>query len=93
MSLPQVNQRFFASTRGRIVLLLLRACCTVDELAQALALTDNAVRSHLATLERDGLVRRCGERRGGAKPASVYELAPDAEQLFPTPTLSCCCIS
>lgn len=85
MPLPQANQRFFASTRGRIVLLLRRACCTVDELAQALALTDNAVRSHLTSLERDGLVRQCGERRSGAKPAYVYELTPDAEQLFPTP--------
>lgn len=83
--MPRVNQRFFASTRGRIVTLLRRSSRTVDELAQALALTDNAVRSHLATLERDGLVRQRGERRGGAKPAYVYELAPDAEQLFPTP--------
>lgn len=56
----------------------------MGELAQALALTENAVRSHLATLERDGLVRQCGERRSGTKPASVYELAPDTGHLFPT---------
>jgi predicted ArsR family transcriptional regulator len=79
----QWNQRFFASTRGRIVMLLRRASRTVDELAQALNLTDNAVRAHLATLERDGFVRQLGERRRSGKPAYIYELSPDAEQLFP----------
>src|SRR5256885_16995615 len=79
----QWNQRFFASTRGRIVMLLRRDSRTVDELAQALNLTDNAVRAHLATLERDGFVRQLGERRRSGKPAYIYELSPDAEQLFP----------
>ena len=79
----QWNQRFFTSTRGRIVTLLRRDCRTVEELAQTLNLTDNAVRAHLATLERDGFVRQLGERRGSGKPAYVYELSADAEQLFP----------
>src|SRR6266581_2306535 len=83
MPLSQRNQRFFASTRGQIIMLLRRASRTVDELAQALNLTDNAVRAHLATLERDGFVRQLGERRGSGKPAYIYELSPDAEQLFP----------
>jgi predicted ArsR family transcriptional regulator len=83
MSRLQWNQRFFASTRGRIVTLLRRDCRTVDELAQSLNLTDNAVRAHLATLERDGFVRQLGERRGSGKPAFVYELSAGAEQLFP----------
>jgi predicted ArsR family transcriptional regulator len=83
MSLLQKNQRFFTSTGGRIVMLLLRTNRTVDELAQALNITDNAVRGHLATLERDGVVRQRGERRGSGKPSYVYELTPEAEQLFP----------
>src|SRR5207248_1873121 len=77
------NQRFFESTRGRIIMLLRRANRTVEELAQALDLTDNAVRAHLATLERDGFVRQRGARRGSGKPAFVYELTPETEQLFP----------
>ncbi|MBI4493047.1 MAG: ArsR family transcriptional regulator [Chloroflexi bacterium] len=77
------DQRFFASTRGRIVTLLRRASLTVDELADALDLTDNAVRAHLATLERDGLVQQRGVRRGGGKPAYAYALAPEADALFP----------
>ena len=83
MPLLNWNQRFFESTRGRIITLLRRASRTVEELAQALDLTDNAVRAHLATLERDGLVRQRGARRGAGKPAFVYELTSETEQLFP----------
>lgn len=77
------NQRFFATTRGQLIQLLRRASQTVEELAQALHLTDNAVRAHLATLERDGLVEQQGVRRGSGKPAFVYALTPEAERLFP----------
>jgi predicted ArsR family transcriptional regulator len=55
-------------------------------LARAVGLTNNGVRAHLATLERDGIVRQCGTVRpasGGGKPAYVYELTPEAEDLFP----------
>lgn len=77
------DRRFFESTRGRIVTLLRRNGRTVEDLAGALGLTDNGVRSHLAILERDGLVRQRGSvRRGGSKPAYVYELTPEAEALF-----------
>jgi predicted ArsR family transcriptional regulator len=80
---PGWNQRFLESTRGRIVQLLRRASQTVDELAGALDLTDNAVRAHLATLERDGLVRQSGVRRGVGKPAYAYSLTDEADSLFP----------
>lgn len=79
------DQRFFGSTRGRIVSLLRRRGHTVEELARELRLTDNGVRAHLATLERDGLVRQQGLQRrgsGGGKPAYVYELTGEAERLF-----------
>ena len=67
-------------------MLLRRSGRTVEELARELGLTDNGVRAHLATLERDGIVRQRGSVRrggGGGKPAFVYELTPDAEDLFP----------
>ena len=83
MSLSNWNQRFFTSTRGQIITLLRRLGRTVDELAQALDLTDNAVRAHLTTLERDGFVIQSGLRRGSGKPSFVYELTPEAEYLFP----------
>lgn len=79
--------RFLASTRGRLVALLRRDTRTVDEMATELHLTDNAVRAHLAALERDGYVRQSGVRHGvgAGKPAYAYELTPEAEQLFPKP--------
>jgi predicted ArsR family transcriptional regulator len=77
------ESRFLASTRGKIVVLLRRARRTVDDLASAVGLTDNAVRAHLSTLERDGLVQQHGVRRGEGKPASLYELTAEAERLFP----------
>jgi predicted ArsR family transcriptional regulator len=80
------DQKFFQSTRGRIVTLLRRSGRTVEELAQAFNLTDNGVRAHLTTLERDGIVRQRGSKRhgsGGGKPAYIYELTPEAEELFP----------
>jgi predicted ArsR family transcriptional regulator len=55
---------------------------TVDEIATALGLSSGAVRAHLATLERDGLVRQTGTRRGVSKPARTYSLTPEAELLF-----------
>jgi predicted ArsR family transcriptional regulator len=77
------DRRFLSSTRGRVVSLLRRASHTAEELAQKLGLTDNAVRAHLATLERDGLVRQTGLRRGVSKPSFDYALTPEAEDLFP----------
>jgi predicted ArsR family transcriptional regulator len=83
MALKRWDQRFFESTRGRVVARLRRRRHTVEELAQELELTDNAIRAHLATLERDGIVRQQGVRRGSGKPSYDYDLTPDAEALFP----------
>jgi predicted ArsR family transcriptional regulator len=83
MASTRWDQRFFSTTRGQIVSLLRRAGRTVDELAGTLGLTDNAVRSHLSTLERDGLVEQRGARRGKGKPALEYQLTDGADALFP----------
>jgi predicted ArsR family transcriptional regulator len=80
------DEKFFESTRGRMVTLLRRSGRTVEELARGLDLTDNGIRAHLAVLERDGIVRQRGSVRrgsGGGKPAYVYELTPQGEDLFP----------
>src|ERR1041384_8305343 len=83
MKKTKLGERFFESTRGRIVSLLRGATRTVNELAAELELTDNAVRAQLLTLERDGLVRQSGVQRGFRKPHFAYELTPEAEHLFP----------
>ena len=78
---PDPGGRFLETTRGRVLAHLRRGPATVEELAQALNLTDNAIRPHLTTLDRDGLVRQTGVRRGpsAGKPAGVYELTAEAE--------------
>ena len=83
MKITKLDERFFESTRGRIVSLLRAGRGTVNELAEKLELTDNAVRAHLLSLERDGLVRQSGVQRGPRKPHFSYELTPEAEHLFP----------
>lgn len=77
------DKRFLATTRGQVIALLRRGEATVNELADALELTDNAIRAHLATLERDGLVQQSGKRAGVRKPEILYAVTPEAEQLFP----------
>jgi len=83
MRATKLDERFFDSTRGRIVNLLRGNRRTVNELTEELGVTDNAVRAQLLSLERDGLVRQSGVQRGHRKPHFAYELTPEAEDLFP----------
>lgn len=78
------EQHFGNSTRGRIVAILRRGWRSVDELASVLGLTDNAVRAHIVTLERDGVVTPTGSRRDGTvgKPATLYGVAEGADTIF-----------
>jgi predicted ArsR family transcriptional regulator len=84
MPTADLGKRFLGTTRGQIVALLRRGARTVEQLARSLGLTDNAVRNHLGTLERDRIVRAEGVRRspGAGKPAVLYEVHPDAEPLL-----------
>lgn len=77
------RKRILQSTRGQILGLLRTGDRTVDELATKLRLTDNAVRAHLISLERDGFVAPVGRRAGSRKPHVVYTLALGAEHVFP----------
>jgi predicted ArsR family transcriptional regulator len=77
-------QRFIGETRIEMLGLLRRSRQTITSLADALRLTDNAVRTHVAALERDGLVEPAGVQRDtGGKPARIYELTQEGEELFP----------
>jgi len=77
------RERLFKSTRGKILELLRTEERTVNDLADALRLTDNAVRAHLASLERDRLIAQSGMKPGLRKPHVTYTLGPEAEHLFP----------
>src|SRR5438132_2175828 len=72
-----------ARTSGKILVLLCRGSRTVNDLAQQLRVTDNAVRAQLKRLQRDELVRQVGWRRGVRRPHAQYELTIKARELFP----------
>jgi predicted ArsR family transcriptional regulator len=77
------RERILESTRGRVLQQLRTGDQTVNDLAAALHLTDNAVRAHLISLERDGLLRQTGTRQGFRKPHATYGLTSQTEQIFP----------
>lgn len=83
MKLSKRDQRFLQSTQGQIVLLLRGQEQTVEDLADALKLTGNAVRAQLVALERDGLVEEVGVRPGVRKSHKTYSLSREGDQLFP----------
>ena len=70
-------------TRARLLRLVRRSPASINDLAQAVGITDNAVRGHVAAMERDGLVREESQRATGGKPARVYDLTQEGEELFP----------
>src|SRR5215475_10353893 len=78
------RRRILASTRGKILTLLRAKNQTVNELAEALELTDNGVRSHLTSLERDVFFHPLGVRPGFRKPHVLYSLTAEAASLFST---------
>ena len=85
MGETKLDTRFFESTRGQIVTLLRRSARTVNEIAGELNLTDNAIRAHLLSLERDRLVEQKGVVKGFRKPHNTYGLTDEARHLFPKP--------
>jgi predicted ArsR family transcriptional regulator len=76
--------RLLGETRAKLLHLLRRPPGTITGLSASLGLTDNAVRTHIAALGRDGIVTQVGTQRDtGGKPARVYALTEEGEELFP----------
>lgn len=76
--------KLVGDTQLRLLRLLRHSAQSITSLAATLKLTDNAVRTHIAALSRNGLVHESGTQRDtGGKPARVYDLTPAGEELFP----------
>jgi DeoR family suf operon transcriptional repressor len=56
---------------------------TLAELVKAVGLSRTAVNQHLASLERDGYIRKGEPRRTGGRPQHVYILTESGANLFP----------
>lgn len=76
------SDRFREGSQGQILVHLQGGGRTVDELAQLLELTPNAVRNHLGSLELEGLILVQGKRPGLRKPAIIYALTSRARELL-----------
>src|SRR6478736_829037 len=77
-------RRLLAGTRGRILAELRRNPATINALTERLAISANAVRSHLTALERDGIVvPEPLQKQNVGKPAYQYRLTSDAQALTP----------
>jgi DeoR family transcriptional regulator, suf operon transcriptional repressor len=77
-----LRKKLLDSSRGRIVSLLRRGALTADDIASELRVTRSAIRAHITGMERDGVVRRAGQRPGTTRPSHVFELTPEVEQLL-----------
>ena len=80
--MPATN-RFFASTRGRILARLLRGPMSIADLAGAFEISSNAARQHVTALERDGYVKRDRPKPTAGKPATTYRVTTAGRELFP----------
>ena len=77
-----LKKQLLDSSRGRIVTLLRRGPLTADDIASKLRVTRSAIRAQITSMERDGVVRRAGQRPGTTRPSHVFELTPEVEQLL-----------
>ena len=77
-----LRHQLLDTSRGRIVSLLQRGPLTADELASELKVSASGVRALITAMERDGVVRRVGSRPGTTRPARLFELTAEIEQLL-----------
>lgn len=56
---------------------------TVQALAQTLQISRNAVRQHLTSLERDGIVTKGRTQPSGGRPEQLYVLTEEGRERFP----------
>ena len=73
------------ATQRRLMEALLHAPegVSVDGLTKILSITANAVRQHLASLEKERYVARTGELRSTGRPQHLYSLTERGREAFP----------
>src|SRR5678815_1895785 len=75
----------FRERRKQLLRHLLRSKggATVDELGKGLGVTRTAVRQHLASLMRDGLIGPGETRASGGRPKQLFVLTEKGREAFP----------
>lgn len=79
-----MNHDLETSTR-KVILSMLKTQgpLSVHDMSRQLGITEMAVRRHVNTLDRDGLLETKLVRQAMGRPTSLYSLAPQADELFP----------
>ncbi|MCZ8512002.1 transcriptional regulator [Paenibacillus filicis] len=79
-----MNQEHDASTR-KVLLTMLKTQgpMTVNDMSKQLGITEMAVRRHLNTLEKDGLLETKLVRQAMGRPSHTYLLTAASDDLFP----------
>jgi predicted ArsR family transcriptional regulator len=72
------------SSAGRVLAQLRHGPTTVEQLAKALRITDNAVRNQLRKLEQMGFATRAGTRPGTSKPSALFGITLKGQIQFST---------
>jgi predicted ArsR family transcriptional regulator len=72
------------NTRKTIITILrTEGPMSAGDLASRIGITEMAIRRHIATLERDNLIFPTTIRQPMGRPAKVYQLTEEADELFP----------
>lgn len=72
------------NTRKTIITILrTEGPMSAGDLAERIGITEMAIRRHIATLERDNLIYPTTIRQPMGRPAKVYQLTEEADDLFP----------
>ena len=79
MALSSTHTEKRTGARSRIIQLLLLGQKTIEQMAETLGVTRNAIRAQLALLLREGLVEIKGEVKGSRRPAGVYGIRAGAD--------------
>ncbi|WP_276356412.1 helix-turn-helix transcriptional regulator [Cohnella caldifontis] len=72
------------STRSQLLQMLkTQGSCSTSDMAKAMGITEMAVRRHIQTMEKDGLIRSTLVRQSMGRPSYRYSLTEQADDLFP----------
>ena len=84
MAIPLATGVRLNGAAGRVLATLRHGAMTVEELARALRLTNNAVRNQLRKLEEANFITAAGKRPGTSKPSTLYAITLAGQIQFST---------
>lgn len=80
-----MNQQLDISTRDKILQMLkTKGELSAKEITEFIGITSMAVRRHINTLEKEGLIESKTIRQPMGRPSAIYRLTEQAEDFFPT---------